>query len=406
MIDLSLRRAKDLKVRQIDYCLWEVESDRSVELVRMENGKFKCSCPYYNRRARLCSHILATINLLTQNTEINNTMSLEDLKGIGPKAVEKLAKIDIYSIADLAVADPKEVAKILGVPTLKARELISEATTRTVEAIVLETGRRVAEERKKRIFRIPTGSTALDNILGGGISSEATTGLLGEFGSGKTQICYSTAFNCIAKLGKKVIWLETEPQTYQGDRFEEIAKNRGYKNDILDQIYVVPASQILTEKHLFLAYKLVESKIKKGEDIGLIIIDSFTAPISSSYAGREMLPLRSQATLRHFKMLNRLAIEGKLAVLMTLQIMDVPDSNLQLQVSKKFGIKKKPVGGNKPLHSLTYIVALEQVSRRDMTFRAILADGPLPPREAIFRITSRGIEDIVQKKVGKIRGRT
>jgi len=57
-----------------------------------------------------------------------------------------------------------------------------------------ETGDKVFE-RRQNIGRITTGSSALDRLLGGGVETQAITEFYGEYGSGKSQLCFQLAVN-------------------------------------------------------------------------------------------------------------------------------------------------------------------------------------------------------------------
>lgn len=46
-------------------------------------------------------------------------------------------------------------------------------------------------ERRKLCYRISTGSRELDQLLGGGIESQAITEVFGEFRTGKTQLSHT-----------------------------------------------------------------------------------------------------------------------------------------------------------------------------------------------------------------------
>ena len=46
-------------------------------------------------------------------------------------------------------------------------------------------------DRRKNLLRCTTGSAKLDSFLKGGFETQAITEIAGEFGSGKSQICYT-----------------------------------------------------------------------------------------------------------------------------------------------------------------------------------------------------------------------
>ena len=50
-------------------------------------------------------------------------------------------------------------------------------------------------EKRNKLTRYATGSEDFDDLLNGGFETQAITELVGEFGSGKSQICHTL---CIA----------------------------------------------------------------------------------------------------------------------------------------------------------------------------------------------------------------
>jgi len=46
-------------------------------------------------------------------------------------------------------------------------------------------------ERRKNLIKCSTGSSRLDSFLKGGVETQAMTEIAGEFGSGKSQLCYT-----------------------------------------------------------------------------------------------------------------------------------------------------------------------------------------------------------------------
>jgi DNA repair protein RAD51 len=50
--------------------------------------------------------------------------------------------------------------------------------------------------RRADLVFISTGSTNLNNILGGGIETGSITELYGEFRTGKSQLCHTLAVAC------------------------------------------------------------------------------------------------------------------------------------------------------------------------------------------------------------------
>jgi DNA repair protein RadA len=321
-------------------------------------------------------------------------MSLEDVKGLGETKIKLLKEAGINTLEKLSITSHVKISNILKCSSKVAKKLIDQAKELTENKIILSTAKEILEERKKTVQRIPTGSTSLDSIIGGGIETNAITGLTGEFGSGKTQICYSLVCNTKKYLNRKSAWIETEPQTYRSERILEIAKNRGIELDLNNDVFVIESKYINSCDSQYKAYELIEKTIKKGHDIGLLVIDSFNAQFRTSYFGREMLPERSQDVAHHIGFLQYLASKYNMAIVLTIQVMGIPDSGMQLGAIKKIGIRTMPVGPHILKHAINYWISLDQVSSSDNTYKAIIADGPVPRNECIFKIDKNGISDI------------
>ena len=102
-------------------------------------------------------------------------------------------------------------------------------------------------EKRKSMLRCSTGSKSLDELLLGGIETQAVTEFYGEFGSGKSQICHTLCAMASRPLSEKgldggVIYVDTEG-TFRPERLQQIAKSRGFvpsevlKNTTICKVY-------------------------------------------------------------------------------------------------------------------------------------------------------------------------
>ena len=87
-------------------------------------------------------------------------------------------------------------------------------------------------EKRKSMLRCSTGSKSLDELLLGGIETQAVTEFYGEFGSGKSQICHTLCAMASRPLSEKgleggVIYIDTEG-TFRPERLQQIAASRGF----------------------------------------------------------------------------------------------------------------------------------------------------------------------------------
>lgn len=309
-------------------------------------------------------------------------VDLEDIKGVGGKTAEKLRDAgydDLMSIATMSAGDLGEVADL---GENKAQSIITEA--RKHLDIGFETGKQKYEQRKE-MKRIDIGCEAFNDILGGGVETQAITEVYGEYGSAKTQIAHQLSVNCQLPegeggLGKGVIYIDTE-DTFIPDRIEQMAEARDLDVDeVLENIHVARA---FNSDHQVLLAEEAQG-ICQQEDIGLIVVDSLTAQFRSDYVGRGELAPRQQKLNKHMNTLLRLANAHNLAVLVTNQVMANPD--------QMFGDPTSAIGGHIVAHNSAVRVYLRK-SKKDKRI-ARLVDSPyMPEGEAVFRVKDEGIVD-------------
>ncbi|MBU5678385.1 MAG: DNA repair and recombination protein RadA [Candidatus Aenigmatarchaeota archaeon] len=307
---------------------------------------------------------------------------LLELPGVGPKAAEKLIKAGYRSLMSIATASAGEIAAACELGEATAQKIIDAARKK------LKMGFETAEtilEKRKRIYKITTGSKALDELLGGGIETQAITEAYGAFGSGKSQLAMQLAVNVQLPeseggLEGACVFIDTE-STFRPERIEQIAKalNLDAKN-VLKNIYVGKAfnsdhQMLLAEK----AKELIEEK-----NVKLLIVDSLTSHFRADYSGRGELASRQQKLNRHLHTLQRIADTYNIAVYVTNQVMARPDV--------LFGDPTMAIGGHVVGHAAMFRLYLRK--GKDNKRIARLIDSPyLPEGEAVFKIDEKGIRD-------------
>src|SRR2546422_2835632 len=117
--------------------------------------------------------------------------AIEELPGVGPATAEKLKEAGFTDLMGLAVASPTMVADAAEIGTNVAQKIII-AAREAVDIGGFETGD-VVLERRKSVAKLTTCSKALDELLGGGLETQAITGMYGEFGSGKSPLGHPLA---------------------------------------------------------------------------------------------------------------------------------------------------------------------------------------------------------------------
>lgn len=309
-------------------------------------------------------------------------VDLEDLPGIGPATAERLKAAGYKDLTTIASASPHELAEIGDFGVEAAKKAI-EAAKSSIE-IGFETAD-VVFERRKSIGKIKTGSKELDELLGGGVETQAITEFFGKFSSGKSQVAFQLAVNVQKPVEKgglegKVIFIDTE-STFRPDRLIQLAEAQGMNGqEVLKNIYIQRAEN---SDHQILLLEKAEKLIKEN-NVKLIIIDSITSHFRADYVGRGALGDRQQHLNKHIHLLQRLADQNNMAVYITNQVMDNP--------AIMFGDPTTPIGGHVLAHAATYRVYVRK--SKDEKRIARLVDSPnLPDGERVFKVTSEGLTD-------------
>jgi DNA repair protein RadA len=314
-------------------------------------------------------------------------LELESLGGVGPATKQKLLEAGIYSILDLAVRGPMDVADAAGVDLSRAVDLCNKARAKLQQIGRLEKEFVSASElykKRQAIERITTGSKNLDDLLDGGIETQAITEFYGEFGSGKTQLCHTL---CVmvqlpkdkGGLNAGAIYVDTE-NTFRPERIVGIAEARGVDaNPVLERITVAKA---YNSAHQELIVSELGTVIEK-EKTKLVIVDSAVAHFRAEFLGRGTLADRQQRLNRFMHTLLRTAEVHNVAVVVTNQVQAAPDVF--------FGDPTRPTGGHVVAHTSTYRIYLKKAGKNRI---ARMIDSPYhPERETVFVLNDRGVDD-------------
>jgi len=323
-------------------------------------------------------------------------VDLNNIRGIGPLTIEKLATVGIYDIWDLATSNAPAIWSIIGDSNksleyctnliiianryLKENEGLDEPIVSSKYLLDNEVVRK----------RFSTGDEGLDNFFGGGgIESKAITELYGKFQTGKTQICYCTAITA-ASNNKKVLFIDTE-NTYSPTRTQEISILRGLDvNKVQENIHV---SKVSSSSMLVSVIRDLRRLIKENK-FELIIIDSIIALHRAEYLGRTFLASRQQGLAEIMGILIRIAERCNIGVIITNQVGDSPDP---------FKPGVYATGGNIIAHSSTHRIFLksrgqktEKIKgrnvKRDLSL-ILMQDSPRYPRtEKLISIGPDGVK--------------
>lgn len=296
---------------------------------------------------------------------------------------------------ELAAASADELATNANTEKYKAATYIIAAQKLLRESNFLDnefvTGE-VALEKRRAIQRCSTGSSALDEMLLGGIETQAITEFYGEFGSGKSQICHTLCV--MAKqppsskgLDSDSIWIDTEG-TFRPERIDQIAKARELDSETI--LKSIPVAKVYNSFHLELIAKDLGKYIEQFK-ARLVIIDSIVALHRAEFAGRGTLAERQQRLNALMHRLIRISEIYNIAIVITNQVQSTPDTF--------FGDPTKPAGGNVIGHASTYRIYLRKAGNDriakiiDSPYHAYTVEG------VRFTISEKGTVDLIEEKV-------
>ena len=308
---------------------------------------------------------------------------LATLDGVGPAMASKLRSAGITTIEAIAVTPPREITEKTGIGFNTVLNIAAAARKSvSVDFITAEE----LWERRQNMLKCSTGSKNLDELLGGGIETQAMTEFIGEYGVGKTQICLML---CVMSqlpaeksgLDGNVVYIDTEG-TFIPERIFEIANALGLDpHKTLGNIFLARA---YNSSHQCL---LIDSLFKfcPENNIKLVVVDSMIGHFRGEYVGREHLSERQQKLNNLLHKLLRLTEAFNLPVIVTNQV--------QANPAQFFGDPNRPAGGHVMAHACTHRVYLRKGSKGTRIARVI--DSPyLPENSARFKITEKGIEDV------------
>ena len=361
-----------------------------------------------------------------KNPTVPEDLEIQDIEGVGPTTAKKLKEAGIVSVMDLAVTSAEELAVDINTSKETAASFIMAAQKLLRDSNIIEKEFVTADaalEKRKSMLRCSTGSVALDELLLGGIETQAITEFYGEFGSGKSQICHtlcvtarqpidpSAAATAATEseselhnvksihdddnnntdnkrinhgLDSGTIYIDTEG-TFRPERIEQIARARSL--DASHVLKSVAVCKVYNSSHLELIIKDLGKYINDFK-AKLVIIDSIISLHRAEFAGRGTLADRQQRLNGMLHKILRLAEIYNVAVVLTNQVQSSPDTF--------FGDPTKAAGGNVLGHASTYRIYLKKSGENRI---ARMIDSPYHPySDARFTINEKGTDDIEEER--------
>ncbi|KAF7319296.1 RecA family ATPase [Mycena chlorophos] len=287
-----------------------------------------------------------------------------------------------------ALADQNVLLKIKGMSEAKV-EKVKDAAAKIMGS-AFATGVEV-QEKRKRVFTVSTGSKAVDNIMGGGISSQSISEVYGEFRTGKTQLAHT--MSVVAQLppdmggaSGKVAYIDTEG-TFRPDRIKAIAERFGVDSTMaLENILYARA---FNSEHQMELINECSSRFAEDKDFRLLIIDSIMALFRTDFSGRGELSERQQKLAQMLSKLSKLSEEYNIAILLTNQVQSDPGATMTFVA----GGALKPIGGHILSHASATRIFLRKGRAEERV--AKLVDSPdRPESEATYKLEEGGWGDV------------
>ena len=167
---------------------------------------------------------------------------------------------------------------------------------------------------------ITTELKKLDDILIDGISDGTITDIFGFRGTGKTQMALQISLNLL-KDEKTVLFVDTTGE-FRPERLLEILKNRNLDNSLLNRLKIARVTN--TQEQIDLI-----QKIKNTNDIAMLIIDNVADLFSFEYSKKEQFNLQYQKFMNYMHDLAQLAINKKIPIVITNQLMNANDTEYE-----------------------------------------------------------------------------
>ena len=310
-------------------------------------------------------------------------MTIEDLPGVGPATAEKLREAGFEELLAIAVMSPMELAEQAELGEAVSSKII-QAAKKLANIGGFMSGNALLD-RRKTVQKLTSGTSSMDELLGGGFETQSICEVFGEFGSGKTQIGHQLAVNTILPISQgglngEVFYIDTE-DTFRPERIAQMAEAVGMDpQDALDRIHVARA---YNSAHQMLLVDEIK-RMAKSIDVKLVIVDSLTSHFRAEYVGRGMLASRQQKLNKHLKELKQLSDVQNALILVTNQVMSNP--------AALWGDPTKAIGGHIVGHASTFRLYLRK-SKGGRRIARLIDSPNLPEGEAVFTVTAEGLKD-------------
>jgi len=325
------------------------------------------------------------------NKKIKPASTLEQITGLGSVSLEKLYLSNITTLPQLATLDLSILSEITGLTGSACKKILAHANSSYT--FKMNTATSLIEKTIDRKY-CTTNSKVLDSLLSGGLEEGSTYEFYGAFGSGKTQIVFSTIACFLTNplfIDNKVLILDTE-NTFVATRLEEVLLNKKISKEeitlLLNRVLIFRPKTV-EEQIIILSRLKQEGEINstqgliKMDEIKYIGVDSLVCLFRSTFLGRATLQERQQKINQHLSDLSSIVEDYNTFCIITNQVVSSPDPYTPDII---------PVGGNIVAHASTHRIRLKRYAGGFRSARVM--DSPsLPEVEVKFRVDQTGVRD-------------
>lgn len=314
--------------------------------------------------------------------------TIDDFKRIPAREKNKLKRFGVLYADEVLIFTRSMLIEYVGLSPEAADKVLNEAVDLTGENEQIMTLKELEEKEKKKEF-LTTGSKNLDNILQGGYLTKTVTEFAGEYGTGKTQTCYTAIATALLPPDEgglntgniSVILMDTE-EAFTHERMLPI-----FRRFDIDPREAIERIIVMRPRTSHEQLRMILSSLPKirEKNARLFIIDSITKLPRIDFEGRGELYERQRMILLMVESLRRIAKLYNMVALITNQVVAVPEES--------FDRKQIPAGGNVLGHTVDTRLYIKRLSG-DIRLVEILDSSWLPPRKTKIRITDAGITDV------------
>jgi len=326
---------------------------------------------------------------------------------IAQKDIQKLKDIGINTIKELYMSNRKKLLNIKGFNENKVKKIFNEANKIEVYGL-FEKGSAFMNARNDTIFRIPTSSNNLDEILGGGIESSSLTEILGEKGSKKTDFVHILCTNALKfNPKKKIIFIDMD-KTFNLKKIIEYeklinAKNKKKDNDIYDNILL--KNDIKDYDDLIKNLDKINQECHNGQ-FSLIVIESLVSIFETYFKNKEK-EIKNNSQINELKF--KYDIESKLgnvllklknisflynvAIVITRKIFGSEENKDNMELDRSFDICSI-MPNFEIIFGYQFQTRLKLKRIKNGKFKCFVMSSPmLPEKSCKFIINEKGILD-------------